>query len=105
MITNTASVSSALPDLDLDDNFDSVTATVPAAQSDLRVTKSQSSSNPSPNADLTYTVVVSNLGPCDVAGGYSNKPPSSTDKPLSWHPARREQPVAGGNVRLLRERG
>jgi len=66
-ISNTASVSSTNPDGDTADNQATSTLAV-SAQADMAVSLAADSSSPLQNADVVYTLNVSNAGPNDAQG-------------------------------------
>ena len=66
-LSNTATISSATPDLAPANNSATDTDT-PAPAADLQITKTDGSASAVPGAATTYTIVVTNAGPSDVTG-------------------------------------
>src|SRR5690606_37298158 len=67
-ITNTASVSSVLEDLDMSNNETPGVATSVTRLSDLVVTKTVNNTTPDGHQEITYTVKVRNAGPSRAYG-------------------------------------
>src|SRR5207247_1348740 len=69
-ITNTATASSGLPDLNAANNSSTITTTVSPLTADLSVTKTATlaasdGSNVVPGHEITYTITTKNNGPSD----------------------------------------
>lgn len=104
--TNTATVSSSMPDPNEENNSASVTTTVSGA--DIAVTKVGATSLVNVGADITYTITVSNNGPATATNAsWSDTLPANTtfvslSSPSGW--VCTQPPVgSGGTVSCTRD--